>query len=427
MPLLINPFSTQPVEAAKGLLFEGLTLIMLAGLVVTRLIRRDFGRRQTSELVTKGKILSGFLADRPYFIPALAYLAICGVATLFSLDPGQSFWGSETRQGMLLICSLVIFFLIMAEIVRSVAQAERLITGILASSVAVAIYGCIQYFGLDPITWKTLSISPVHSTVGYSLYLGAYLAMVVPFTLARLSGGTAGDRHTKTLPYLIILLLQVICLLFTLSRGALLALVVGSGVFLGLLATHRQRWIFAAGITMLSVIGGILFLSLNYGWGITPLSKESQVSRSDIIENRLISNEDRLTIWKKTVPMIAGRFLIGYGPVSYTTVYNQYYPNEENLSEINFTHWDPHNLALSQMMTAGILGLLAFGFLFFIFYQKTYSLLQSTPPQPVRLMAAALLASATAYLVQGQFNPSGIVATVIFWLVLAIGLGLSRG
>ncbi len=42
-----------------------------------------------------------------------------------------------------------------------------------------------------------------------------------------------------------------------------------------------------------------------------------------------------------------------------------------------------------------------------------------------RLLAAALLASATAYLVQTQFNPSGLVATVIFWLALGIGCGLS--
>jgi len=184
VPLLINPFSSQPVEAAKGLFFEGLALVMLAGLAVTRLTHGDIQRRQASGFLSKARLRTHLLIERPYFLPALAYLLVCFAATLRATDPWQSFLGNESRRGLLLIASLVIFFLVSAEIVQSVEQAEWLVTAILTGSVAVAIYGFLQYFGLDPLTWSTDSLSPVHSTTGYSLYLGAYLAMGLVYLAA---------------------------------------------------------------------------------------------------------------------------------------------------------------------------------------------------------------------------------------------------
>ena len=122
--------------------------------------------------------------------------------------------------------------------------------------------------------------------------------------------------------------------------------------------------------------------------------------------------------------MIAGSPLIGYGPDTYGVVYAQFYPTTAEESAENITSWDPHNLILAQMTSSGILGLLAFGWIVFTFCQRVYLQARYSDLGEIHLLAAALLASVTAYLVQSQFNPSGLVALVIFWLVMGIGCGL---
>ena len=247
--------------------------------------------------------------------------------------------------------------------------------------------------------------------------------MVVPFTLARLFTGQGREGLKRNYPYLIILALQVVCLVFTFSRGALVALVVGCAVFSAFAIPRQQLTIFAGVMTALIVMGGLFFLALSFGWRIAPLSKHAMVLRSDIHATRQVSNMDRLSVWKRTLPMIAGSLLIGYGPDRYAAAYAQYYPLQADDAVPNTTGWDPHNLVLEELTSAGLLGLLAFGWIVYIFYRTVYRRFRNVEQIPVRLLGAALMASAAAYLVQAQFNPSGIVAVVIFWLVMGIGCG----
>jgi O-antigen ligase len=412
------------VEAVKGAFFEGVVVVMLAGLAVEPRKRRDFASRQAGDMSAIARLRLRFWTERPYFVPALAYLAACGLATLLSGDPIRSFWGMETRQGLLLIISLIVFFLLIAETVQNLQQAEWLISGILIGSIPVALYGWIQYFELDPLTWQTSSFFPVHATTGYSLYLGAYLAMVVPFSLARLFAGPGGAALKRNYPYLIILALQAACLVFTFSRAALLALLAGCGVFSAFANPRAQRRAFAGVSLSLLVVGSLLFLALSYGWEITPPGHPAAASQTAVFTLRHISNADRLVVWRRTLPMIAGNPLTGYGPDSYAAVYARYYPTLSGEAAQLTTHWDPHNLLLAQLTTAGLLGLLAFGWLVFTFYRRAVNLARRSEQGATRLLAAALLASVTAYLVQTQFNPSGLVAMVIFWLVMGIGCGL---
>jgi O-antigen ligase len=430
VPLLFNPFSTRPVEAVKAAVFEGLVVVMLAGLALEGRKRRDFAPRQAGDLSVVARLRLRLWTGRPYFLPALAYLAACGLATLLSGDPGASFRGAATGQGLLFIAGLVAFFLAIAESVRSRARAEWLVNGILIGSVPVALYGCIQYFGLDPLTWQTGSFFPVHATTGYSLYLGAYLAMVVPFSLARLCAGQAAGALKRNFPYLVILALQAVCLVFTFSRAALLAMVAGCGVFSAVAIPRRQHRVFVGvGMTLL-VLGGLLFWVMSTGWHLAPPVSQAtapggQAPRPNVSSLRQLSNADRLLIWRRTLSMIAARPLTGYGPDRYLAVYARFYPVPAGVAAEFPTHWDPHNLLLGQLTTAGLLGLLAFAWLAFTFYHATIRLARGSEQTAARLLAAALLGLATAYLVQTQFNPSGLVATVNLWLALGIGCGLS--
>ena len=69
------------------------------------------------------------------------------------------------------MCSILIFILLVSAI-QEKKQIDRLVTSLILGSVPVAIYGWIQFLGYDPLDWVSGSISHVHATLGYSLFLG---------------------------------------------------------------------------------------------------------------------------------------------------------------------------------------------------------------------------------------------------------------
>lgn len=424
LPLAFNPFATQPSEAVKVVFLQAITIPMVIAFILS------FKNKHSSQSVPScpdGRTLtvSARLGDNALLIPVLIYFGVYVIATITSIEPWRSLWGTSTRQGTLTVMSLVLFFIMITVALRSSAPVDRLITTLIVVSVPVAIYGCMQYFGLDPLDWDTTSLSPVHSTVGYSLYLGAFLAMVIPFTLFRIFGGEEDGRN-RPFPYFLILVLQVMCLLFTLSRGAWLGLLGGCTVFFWLMAYRWQfRRVFIFSIIML-IVGGFLLISMNQGSVLPSNSGQNGLSDAILANARKVSNNERMLIWVNTLPMISSRLLLGYGPETYSSAFWLTHPMGL-FSEIpNFTPWDPHNIFLYHLTGIGVLGLIVFLWILARFYKITYQAFKSASDRHSGIMIAAIISSATVFLIQAQFNPNGIVPLFLFWLVLAMGVSTSR-
>ena len=405
--------------------------------VLVRLItglRRHQPNHQDSDIE---KNHSNHPVFRAFFILGFIYLAIYTTAAIFSIDPKLSLGGTNTRQGTLTVFTLVIYSMLVADTVRSFTQADRLITGILIGSVPVALYGCLQYIGLDLLRWTTNSLSKVHSTTGYSLFLGAYLAMVIPFTLARSLDSYRAGKRTRLASYAIILAIQTICLLFTLARSAVLALLIGCLIFFMLAVRFRHKWAFVLLTASIVLAGGVILLAINNGWVIIPASQQSRLSRSLIIETRSLSNLDRLTLWKLTLPLLRRRILLGYGPETYSPAFSQYYQTETYpldtvqknptvlIKKIEYlVYWDPHNLIFAQILSVGVIGLTIFILILSLLTLRTFRFIRKESDRSKVIIAAALLGSIAAYIIQAQLNPSGFVPTAIFWLVIGICAGL---
>src|SRR5207247_1946615 len=134
----------------------------------------------------------------------------------------------------------------------------RLITAALLSSLPVAFYGIMQHFGLDPITWSTQAENiqeRITSFAGNPIFLGAYLIMLVPFTIFRLveqihrlSRNSARKTEAEfnrgallhTFGYAFLLCLQLLALLFTQSRGPWLGLGVSFLVVGSIVCAQRR-------------------------------------------------------------------------------------------------------------------------------------------------------------------------------------------
>lgn len=425
LPLAFDPFATQPSEAVKVAVLQAITIGMVIAFIFS--LPRKIANQAESPLRGGGLrlIISSRFRDNPLLLPVLIYSGVYILATIFSVDPRQSLWGTITRQGALTVLFLVLFFILIADALRSSLQVDRLVTTLIVVSVPVAIYGWLQYFGLDPLEWETTSLSPVHSTVGYSLFLGAFLAMVIPFTLFRIFGGQADGRY-RPFPFVLILVLQVCCLLFTLSRGAWLGLLGGCMVFLWLLAYRWQgKRLFLISVFVL-VAGSLLLFSMNQGSVLPAFTGQNGISDAIVAETRKVSDSDRMMIWINTLPMITRRLLFGYGPETFSTAFWLTHPSGSFSGVPNFNPWDPHNIFLYHLTATGVSGLMAFLWILARFYRITYHAFIGAEDRHTGIMVAAIISSATAFLIQAQFNPNGIVPVVLFWFVLAMGVSAFR-
>lgn len=425
LPLYFNPYAHLPIEAAKVLLFQGITFGMLA-VAIFSFLQRKFSsdHPQAKNNNTRG-IIERAMFDNPLLLPSLVFAIVYLVATYFSIDPVVSFWGLSTKQGTLTVLSIIVFFTLLVTGIRSKEQVDRLITSLILGSIPVAIYGGVQFLGFDPLVWVTGSISNVHSTLGYSLTLAAYLAMIIPFTLSRMIGQW-GEMGNRTWAYLTIILLQVSCLFFTLARGAWLGLLVGCLLFFLLLAYRWQRRVLISLSTMVLIAGVLIFLLLNTGWRTSTLINTNWSSDISIIQARALSNNERLAVWRYTLPMIVERPLIGYGPETFSAAFWSYYPYESFQELESLNPWDAHNIILNYLTAIGILGFLTFIWIIIRFYRLTLISLQHSEDRRKQVIVAAIIGSVTAFLIQVQFNPIAFVPLVLFWFLLALGIVVAR-
>ncbi len=426
LPLWFNPFAAQPFEPAKVGLFRLLSIGIAAASGSWLLLARH------STAATADQASGGVATDLPGNRLALAVVAYAGVsvlATAMSVDPALSLWGThDNPQGTLILLCGVAFFLSMAILLRATYYARQTVTCLLLGSVPVAVYGLAQYLGLDPLPWMTDSVSPVLSTMGRSNFLGAYLAMVAPFTLSRFTaGGVSGQR----LRYVLVLALQVVCLLLTMARGAWLGLVAGCAVFLAFLAFRRKSrgMLVATAITLL--VGAVLFAAIDHlpqlGQGRTHVAELSSNSGASLSDLRDISVKSRLLIWKGTLALMPGRWWLGYGPETFKVVFAAHYPGElVQLVGPGLVIDDPHNLILHLLVATGILGAVAYLWVVGALYRTIVLGLHGARDSVTEATLAAALGSVSAFLVQAQFNPNVIVLDTLFWLCLAIATAAER-
>jgi O-antigen ligase len=425
LPLFFNPYARQSIEAGKVNLFLLITFGMLMVAFVS-LYQEIEGANawDTWRSFAKEKLYN-LSTGNPLLLPAVIYGVIYILAALFSIDPTTSLWGIGTKQGAMTVLFSILFFILLTSAVQNKKQIDRLITSLIIGSIPVCIYGLVQFFGFDPFDWISRSMSQVHSTLGYSLYYGAYLALVIPFTFSRVISGW-GKRQGLYWIYLLILLLQIFSLFTTLARGAWLGFLVGCVLLLLLLLIRWKKRKLIVLSAVIITLGGFLFLLLNTGWLLPTSGVSNGLSSAQVALARAGSDYKRLELWRHTLPLISGRPLLGYGPETFLTAFWSYYPIETNQHLQEIHPWDPHNLFLYHLTAVGIVGTTALLWLLIRFYRRTIAALNRYVDRNLQILVSAVVGSLTAYLILTQFNPTAITSLVLFWFVMALGAAIAR-
>lgn len=423
LPLYINPFSRQSHEAGKVHLFQGITLGMLLIALASLVMELQGENNWQSIRATAREKLNQLRSGNPLLIPSVVYGGVYLLATLVSIDPATSWLGVETRQGTATILCAILFFILLSSAIREKKQIERLVTSLILGSIPVAIYGWVQFLGFDPLDWTSGSISQVQSTLVYSLYLGSYLAILLPLSLGRLIAAWRGGPYSVW-GYGFVVLLQSTCLLFTLARGAWLGFTIGSLVLVGALAYRWQVRKLAILSVVMILLGGLIFVVLNTGLALPASTSFAGLSPGQLSQSRQVSNYERWAVWRYTLPLVTARPWLGYGPETFSSAFWLKYSEQSIEDLIEYPPWDPHNWFLYHLTAVGLLGLIPLIWLLVQFFRKVIAALKSTKELEQQIIAAGILGGATAYLIQAQFNPNAITLLVLLWFLLALGATL---
>ncbi len=188
----------------------------------------------------------------PMVLPAALTMTLYLISSAFSLVPYTSFIGSYQRlQGTYTLFGyLTIFFAILTSL-RTRAQLSRLITVLILNSLPVSLYGIIQHNGLDPLPWAGNVQTRVASNMGNSIFVAAYLILIVPLTSARIieSFNDILNREESRISdvlrasgYIFLLAVQMLTILYSRSRGPWMGMITAIFLFpyLGFLVLLRR-------------------------------------------------------------------------------------------------------------------------------------------------------------------------------------------
>jgi tetratricopeptide (TPR) repeat protein len=189
IPSYFNLLSSRHFEPDKATSLRAIVLIMVAAGVIRALDLRSHTPAR-AESAPSAESLPKRAWQRlnaiPLALPTLLYVLVFLFATAVSVVPATSFWGSYQRlQGTYTNLSYVGLAMMIVLTLRRREQLERLITVAILGSLPAVGYGLVQHYQIDPLPWKGDVVSRVASTMGNSIFVAAYLLMIVPFAIYR--------------------------------------------------------------------------------------------------------------------------------------------------------------------------------------------------------------------------------------------------
>jgi tetratricopeptide (TPR) repeat protein len=178
-PLYFNIYSARHFEPDKATALRTIVLVAVAAAVMMLWASRRAAQPSDVDVWS-------VMRRSPLFWAGAGYVGVYLLTTLTSVAPGTSLWGSYQRlQGTYSVLSYVALAALSPLILRRSAARERWLTALIAAAATAALYGLLQANQLDPLPWRGDTVTRVASTMGNSIFIAAFLIMVVPIAAAR--------------------------------------------------------------------------------------------------------------------------------------------------------------------------------------------------------------------------------------------------
>jgi O-antigen ligase len=371
-------------------------------------------------LLTVRWIATGLHVRRPRSLLAAALLVFVGwnfVAMWFAVDRTQAIFGEQLQyQGLATILAYVAFLQGARTTLRGRGRQTLFLLSVAAGATLVATYAVIQRVGLDPI-WSTLPQDRVFSTIGQPNGLSAYVVLATPlvFILA------AGRRWAVQLTVASVLVLLLVALAFTLSRGGFLAL--AAAVTVMIMMAWPRRQLVRGPLVSIAALAGLLalvvVLSLPDVRAVAQRVATRALLTADLTEGSTVVKFD---LWTVGLAIAADHPVVGTGQDTYVLVFPQYRDRVLSPGRAaalgQYRPESPHNVYLATADGAGLPALVAYLAIVAAVVGRILGAVRSVLEPQVWLVGAGLLAAIVGHLVTDGFMTAETTGSVLFWTVL---------
>jgi putative inorganic carbon (HCO3(-)) transporter len=346
-------------------------------------------------------------------LPLLAFIGSAALSTIFAVNRNVAIFGTYSRwEGLLTITMYALLFWLAVQLISGERDARWMTWSLLFSGYVIAVIAVLQSaFGvLGGGYFQGSTYIRADATMAQPDFLGIFLAMLLPVAFAQLIKRQSGLTRLLAANLVIVLSLG---LLATFTRSAWIGAVIGLALVLAL----RQGRFRLVPVVAFAALLVIAFGAVASFVALRPASVPGGVAH---IYSRIVSVSDpsgsvagRFALWHDTLPLIASRPILGYGPDTFGLVYPQF--QSQNIHSVLVLFDKPHEEALGVLAAQGIVGLVAYVWILFAFVRAFWA-------GRLQPGAVALFAGWVAYQVSMQVDFSYLPTAVPFWLFAAAAI-----
>lgn len=348
----------------QKLIIAGLFATLLIPLIVTEslffpyITGKAFFFRVVTEIIFFAWLLLAlrqgqYLPRKSWITVAiLSFTVVVGIADFFGVNPSKAIWSNyERMEGFVTILHLAGYFLVASSVLSSRLWARFWNTGI-GISVILCLYGLLQLAGVFVINQGGLRLD---ATLGNAIYFAGYLLVNIFIALFML---VRTEKVAAKCMYGGAIILQIVMLYYTATRGAMLGLIGGLLLAALLNLFFGKEWnlvrkasLGVVGLVALTIAAFFIFRDSAFVRSDPVLSRFATISFSET------RTQARGYIWPMAIEGFKERPILGWGQEGFNVVFNKHY-NPEMDQEQWFDR--THNVLLDWLIAAGLLGALLY-------------------------------------------------------------------
>lgn len=330
-PLILYVYVYQPFSFGRYIIFIFVTTGLLLGLLFSRTIKFYYQWWR-----------------QPIFWITLIWLIVAIISASIGVNPFRSWWGTVSRStGMFLFLALWIMGWSLLMLINRREGWLKIFSIMSWVGCISSIYAILQILKIPGVYIMSYG-TRASALIGNPIFFAQLLLFTIFLTLYFLFGSSGKIKWG----YLLSLLLQLIAIILTASRGPLLALgMAGLIWFIGWLLILKPRVKFTWRIWTYGGIVSALLVTIIYF-----LLPKTSLDRLLNIFNSSLSA--RLITWQTAWQAIQARPVLGYGNENGWYAFTHFY--KPGLADISFgeTIVDrAHNFVLDQLLVNGWVGL----------------------------------------------------------------------
>jgi O-antigen ligase len=363
----------------------------------------------------------------PLLIAYAVFMVVLLAADLFGINPFRSFWSNfERMEGFVAHLHFFAYFIVLSAMLHTAEDYGRMFKAFIISNVLVLVYAYGQLLGAKGYIFSQLfptlaarfsTAFPIHmsenrldATLGNSAYFAAYCLTFV-FIAALMWLHDKGTKRAKLYPILIVL--NLIALFYTGTRGTQVGILVGGFVTLGLIGWFEKgkiRKMVVGVLVIVSVLVASIFVFKN-----TNLVKNSPtLARFASISPQDLTGMSRLSMWKISYEAWKERPILGYGQENFSSIFAAKF-DPVKMSVLEPWYDRSHDVFFDWLVAAGALGLISYLSLYIVAMYLMWIRKNDMPLREKAILTGAFV----GYFIHNVFVFDNLISYILFFFMLA--------